>query len=425
MLAVEVRLDSFQIQDKNVVVRIIYGQTEYDEELGYRPQDFVRDMNLFRSHHLKEPVKEETYLDAETGKYEKEYVVYRRLTSLFEGNAPMPTWHDFIEISSKLLFATIRQALADVPFAITASPFNLQIHMVRPPRAEYRDWYGDYKQDLSTADDAYVYFNGLWVVERMVAPFFYLKRYDYPTVYKYFVHELGQHHVENVKGVFKFEEKVKARLEKLGEKLENPALTFLYASLFEMLSEGGGEFLDKQYVTRVDFNKSWMAEFKKNMDALSKITQPRRAEAFYDESLSFSNLHGNYYVGRLMFFTIGLGVLKFENRQLPGVMLGEGVRLPLEKLNGLMDTSDVVYVESYPVEHIMRTKSYVDKHTKGRNYRVFIRMYDWACDLLGIADRNRAITYALFERWKKQMTQYYKEHKRVRVLRAGFIPDKV
>jgi len=191
----------------------------------------------------------------------------------------------------------------------------MHIHIIRPPKAEYRDWYGDYKQDLSNTKEVYVYFNGLWVVERIVGPFYYLNKFDYATVYKYFAHEIGQHHYENVKGAFAFAERVKNRLKGLGEKLANPAIVTLYASMFELLSEGGGEFIDKQYVRLVDFNKVWVNEFKAHMEAISHITKTRKAEKYFYNNLSFANQHANYYIGRLMFFTIGLGLLKSAGKK--------------------------------------------------------------------------------------------------------------
>ncbi|MBS3125386.1 hypothetical protein J4211_04010, partial [Candidatus Woesearchaeota archaeon] len=60
--------------------------------------------------------------------------------------------------------------------------------------------------------------------------------------------------------------------------------------------------------------------------------------------------------------------------------------------------------------------------TKSRNYRVFIQVYEWACKILGISETNRAITYAQLERWKKQMTDFYKTHRTVEIDRAGFVP---
>jgi len=100
-------------------------------------------------------------------------------------------------------------------------------------------------------------------------------------------------------------------------------------------------------------------------------------------------------------------------------------RLPISELNNLIRSNDIIRVESYSSEHIMQTKYWADQQTKSHNYRMFIRLYEWSCDQLGIAQENRAITWSEFDRWKKQMTLYYEQDQNAQAIKEGFSPDKI
>lgn len=411
----ETRACSFKIKNKIVTVSITYGQTGYEAKdvRSYRVQDFNQDTKMFIEHHSSHPVsvrEKETFFNSETEKYEPDYPKFKSVRKVLKSvrkvlsklqKPSLPLWSDFIKDSSNLLFRTINQALLDFPDIVTSENFHLHLHIIRPPAKEFRDWYGDYKQDISNTHEVYVYFSGLWVVERIFAPWYFSKRYDYPNVYKYFVHELGQHHLENVSGAFKFEKSVEDRLEALGEKLANPAVSVLYSTLFELMSEGGGEFFDKQCAEFVVFRKNQIDMFKRNMEVLSAIGNVEEAKAFWYSKLSCANIWGNYYIGRLMFFTIGLSLLPKKSR-----IIVNGVETLPGKLNSMMNNENVK-IANYSSEHIKFTKEYVDSFTKRKFYRIFIQLYENACKTLGIAKNYRVITWADFDCWKKQMTEHY------------------
>ncbi len=347
--------------------------------------------------------------------------------------AAMPYPH-FMELVERTMTLVIKKTLTDYPQAIVSQRgiFEVQIKIVRNENFE---WYTNHEDSLAELNKVFIELNGLWLINNLAIPYQYKdKRVNFNLLYKFFVHEIT-HYIEKMKMKFRDEDYAREKHAGIIERNNNHALFYLYLAFENLRVEGFAEFREKSNMTSVQINMGWIRSFRPNLLEMIKHAEEEKAEEFFEAHFGAAAYAGNaYYCGRVMCYTIGLAIL----RRMPGevrhiekgnreyflkkdrtkgfsILLGNKA-FPITEIEKAMNSSTIFYATPLP-EDIFKMAYNLISTTR---YRQFIRLYEKACDDLGISEKNRVVTYAFFDRVKKEATNWHEKRRAARIKEKGF-----
>ena len=130
---------------------------------------------------------------------------------------------------------------------------------------------------------------------------------------------------------------------------------------------------------------------------------------------------GIYYVGRLAAQTIALAVAKMDGfgNQIY-LILPDNQRASLDQINHAMTAVGRFYITQLPPAVFNKAVAMMSPI----RYREFIRMYEWACNTLGISEENRIVTWAWFDDIKKRATNWYETNRLKEVQAKDYVPTQ-
>ncbi len=395
----EILKDGFEIGGKRVIVIFLfrnywqkYLQSDYQELIRYQQKKAeirnpLSDIDLKFHHAIK--------------------------------NFPEISYDYFKETVRRFVLKVIYEVLRENTGIVTTTTDTFEIQF-KVSRNENREWYGSYDDSISDMEHAYVEYNGLWLLNTVVLPWIVFRRIDYKLLHGFFQHELS-HHKDLMNKRYFVEDYAKQRIRPLSRRFGNYSLFYLYLTFENLRVEGLHEFSGKRYMERIVVNMAYVANFRKLVEELIAIRRVNDAENFFETNLGSISHQGIYYVGRLAAQTIALAVAKKEglDRQISLLLPNKKVE-PLNWLNSAMNAHVTFSITQIPVQAFEKAVTMIE----ARRYREFIRLYEWACNELGIEAKNRIVTYAWFDDLKKRATLWYESYRLRTVEERGYVPTE-
>ncbi|MBI2141916.1 hypothetical protein HYU15_00310 [Candidatus Woesearchaeota archaeon] len=330
---------------------------------------------------------------------------------------PEISYDYFKDAVRKFCLQIIHKVLSDNPSIITTTTDYFEVQLKVVMVKERQEYYMAYDESLSDTEHALVELNGLWLLNTIVLPWMAFQRIDYKPAYKLFEHEMG-HHFDWIERKYRAEDYAMKRINPLMRRIGNYSLFYLYLAFESLRVEGFQEFNTKKDMQSIDVDMSLARAFRRLVEELSRKRKIHEASEFYDKNLGSASHQGIYYVGRLACQTIALAIAKQQGvADKISIMLPNGSTEELSNLNSVMSRHQKFRISKIP-DHIFQQAA----QAMQAQYRQFIRIYEGACNELGISARNRIVTYAWFDDLKKRATKYYTEDRLKRMAAKGFAP---
>lgn len=336
----------------------------------------------------------------------------------------------FMDYGSKLFSKAIFYLLKQRPEFILSDELNIQLKFKR-----IKNW--DYSFESSEAnlneENACFYVAGAYFINNIVAPYFYLKSMEFSSVMRYFLHELT-HYVDNVNKILDLEETYEKPNKNDMSDMKNKKIRKMniigrksaygiycaYFSLFNLRAEGLAEFVTRSESPEIDIQKKAIYLYNENLKKLAFMRYQKDASLFYDNEIGYNNptFSGENAVGRNMCLIIALWVAK-------EMKLKFCVRIGNEKFSGyefkdldkILSKEDIIYISKLDEKVIHEAVSRI----RQTNHYYFLKIYEKACDHLGISDKNRAMTTRRFYHLVDGAKKASKARNRRLVKRDGFV----
>jgi hypothetical protein len=317
------------------------------------------------------------------------------------------------EYFSKVLLRVIEENKKEL---FLSKEFNLQIHLIRIPEREY---YFEFDSKASDENNACFDGSGLWFLQTLVFPLTYSGKINYRFIERYFLHEFV-HWQDFCKGKLDFKEEKK---KKIVQQTSVQQLNFLYTSLINLRLEGLADFVSRKGPNGIDLNLNGIKKYNHNLKKLTKKTSFKASEAFYENDIGYGNVTptGEYANGRMMCLTIAVALAKEKKITLQFISKKESFT-DYSKIDHMLHRHDEVKVLNIP-DAIF---SEAIKDITPTSHYYFVKLYEKACDILGIREKYRVMTVHRFYDLRKQAIETSMEKERKRLHRKyTVLPPKL
>lgn len=314
---------------------------------------------------------------------------------------PIP-YDEFIKISTNLFSKALFYLVQQNPYLIVGEELVLEFKVIQ---IKNRDYYYAYnyaeKRHDPGSDIEHALFDiaGIWLLQAIAAPSFYLNRIDFSYVYRYFLHELTHHYDFARIQLAKIEaDLVKTRKfvfnkEPLKKKYIGyssvPSLPFIFESIFNLRIEGIADFNARRDFSRLNIDLNGIKQYNKNLLELTLRTKLNDIEELYNQKIGYGNLtpSGEYSNGRMMCLFIALAVAR-EKKAKYGIEVGKKkVYLYDANWGELLSANNVLFVTDLPLPIIEVALAKIQE----TNPDTFIDLYEQACQVLGITNGSHKI----------------------------------
>ncbi|MBI2573250.1 hypothetical protein HYV86_05295 [Candidatus Woesearchaeota archaeon] len=366
----------------------------------------------YKAHHLTADLEELKVLQQKQGAQrigkvlnnalEKEELDLRWLN--VKNWVPIP-YQNFIEhVTSffpKVLFNIIEQN----PYFIVGEQLVMEFRIIH---IKDRGYYHEHKVAEKKSDEgsdiehALFDISGLWLLQTIAAPWFYLKKIDFEYIYRYYLHELTHHYDFSNQQVARIQAAQKAKEPKiLGPKLlygqaefvkkytrycTVPAVPFIYQSIFNLRIEGIADFNVRRVSGTFNIERSALKEYNENLINLTLKTKVQDAESFYGDKVAYNlTAGGELTSGRQMCLCIMLAIARITNIPYKLQVVMWTRKRPYENANKanwneLLSTYKTIYVTNVSTQLIDTAIAKIQSLTP----EGFIEEYEKACQVLGI-----------------------------------------
>ena len=401
-----------EVNGKRVGVIFIfdkYKKRHYEKDF----EDFVKYQKKLWSEDEREELR--------SAEYRKKLFDFRfyRMVKEFK---PIP-FEDFRKYVPKLFSYVFFLLLKRNQHFIMSNEFYLQIKLIR---VKNRSYYFEQQVKASTPEIASYKGAGIWFIEKILAPYIYIRKNNAPRyidasiIQRFFVHELG-HHIDFVNRYVLFEKEYEGKIKILSRRKSAYCLNYLYTSMFNLREEGLQEFRARvdSLQPRLEINMEGVRMYNSNLGKLTELRLKKDAEKFYEKEIGFENQtpSGEYVNGRVMCTIIALFIAK---RRKSSYTLVAGhdkyYWYDFKNLDELLSKNKVIYIlglSKYVIEEAI-------VWIKPRPHYFFVQLYEYACDDLGISDENRVMTRRRFYHLTKKAVKNAREETRKRLKRNGF-----
>ena len=227
------------------------------------------------------------------------------------------------------------------------------------------------------------------------------------------------HFSDQMKDYLSFGKRYEKKIKSLARRKSAYCLNYLYSSMFNLREEGLADFFARRNSPQIDINMEGIRDYNKNLQKLAEMTRKKEAEEFYKKRIGWENLTPSceYTNGRVMCLFIALSVAK--NRRSPYyILVGKNKFYGYEfhDLDRLLSSNKIIYISNLSRDAINEAISLI----KPRPHYYFIKLYESACNNLGISDRNMVMTSRRFYELKKRAIENARIEKKNRLRRHGF-----
>lgn len=330
------------------------------------------------------------------------------------------------ELFSKSLFYLIKQN----PSFIISNELNVQLLFKRIKGWSYSfETSPDELEDFENDENACFTCAGIWYINNIVAPFVYLKKYEYSLVIRFFLHELT-HFVDIRQDNMHWDEasdygkKYQGKIKKIVGRISAYSINYLYNSLFNLREEGLAEFVGRTNSSKINIDFKGLEEYNSNLEKLKCFKFKKDAEPFYYSNISHGNLGpgGEYAIGRNMCMTIAMALTK-ENKIPYNIIVDKKTYFGYSyiNLNEWISKEKKITIVDLKKEMIDLA---IEKIKPVYHY-YFVSLYEKACDILEIKEENRFITKRRFYKLIFEAKKEYNKRERKKLEKKGFTYDEL
>jgi len=194
----------------------------------------------------------------------------------------------------------------------------------------------------------------------------------------------------------------------------------LYNSLFNLREEGFADFVARIESPEIEIDGGSIRRYNKNLEKLAFLRYKKDASKFYFEVISYGNMtsDGEYATGRNMCLIIAMALAReYDSPFTIRVDKEKFFGYKFNSLDHYLSSGLKIYVSGLDKKIIARSLSDI-KHT---NHYYFLKLYEKACDVLGISDSNRAMTQGRFYNLVSTSKKISKDANRKLIEHGGFV----
>ncbi|MBI4981051.1 hypothetical protein HZC30_05855 [Candidatus Woesearchaeota archaeon] len=254
-------------------------------------------------------------------------------------------------------------------------------------------------------------FSGSALTGRIYFLWVYAHKVDASFLERTLTHEL-EHHLEHRKGMYLKEEET---LKNIAEFMQlNPeAWKGSFPALFEvwcnLYAEGLATFVENRKANQVEIDFKQVQKLKLGLIKLSLLNKKSDAEKLVEKEFRSTAESGEYYLGRLMCYFIGLSFLKQKKTEV--LVLSQGkLKLPFTELGLFLEKHSSVKLEQLNEETF---KEAYAKLSQIKHHREFIALYTKACQELGLKDSLRIVDTKFYHKLLNNAAGSYKHCREV------------
>ncbi len=300
-----------QLGDKKIIIQILF--TDYNLEL------FNLDVNIFHKFNTLEwrsskdaPKNIRSYV-----KMLQDYEIFLRsdiYKAIKAGVKPSIRYDNYQQFIGKQISRLILTILNDNPSIIPQKELVIRIE-VYDKKVDGclggLDWSNSSEYLVSLS------FNGTALLSRIYLPWLYTQHFDAAFWLKALDHEL-EHQTAVIKQIYRKQE---SKQDQFAQKIARGKMRASFYEVYEVLcgihTEGTAVFRDWQNRSYVEFNLPQIQKLKALLEAASKLETKEEAEALLEKRFHPTGETGEYYLGYLMCYFIGLSKLKRKREKDP------------------------------------------------------------------------------------------------------------
>jgi hypothetical protein len=388
----------------NVPVRCIFLFKKYSD--GKYQQDF------------------QNFVDFQTNKTPRGEFVDYKLYNL--KNYPLISYEYFADYASKLFSMWIFNLIKSNPenfIPKESTQLNVQIYFKR-----IKDWEYSFETEdkLINAENACYTASGMWFLNNIVAPYYYLKKFDVGVITKYFLHEFT-HYVDMINNMIPWEDERMDKEDRYKTKIMRKVgrrhpygINFIYNSMFNLREEGIAYFSERANTSEMLFSKSDIIRYNSNLRKVAFGRYKKNMKDFYFKEVGELNNNnwGESIIGRNMCLFVAMALAKAK--RIPFVMTIRKQRsseFQFDNLDSLLSKGEIIGISGIREDIINEAKSMISKTT----HYYFLKLYEKSCDILGISEENRAMTCRRFFSLVQETKTFYQNHDKKTLEGAGYL----
>jgi len=351
----------------------------------YSVRDFRKDYTLTENIYYKEWFKDkniptEIREDVKLAQFYElvfKREIYQRVRT---GERLNISYRQFKKISTKLLAEFIFYVLRQSEFKRVIEGRDTIIVKVSVMEGTEEGTYAEMVNEDSDFQRISLDVSGAWLLGRICLPWMFLKKIDSAFLLKTISHEL-EHYIELTRGIY---QKEYAAIQKISKFMKvNPkkigALPVVYEILCNLYTEGIAVFQEKRYARYIKFDLDKIELIKREVEAISVMKDKRRAQERYERVFPDSE-GGEYYLGFMMCFFIGLSLAQKENATL-SILAPRKETISYTKLNSyILEDRNFVIAQLSP-EIFVKTYTKLSSIT---TFQKFVNVYLQSCRELGL-----------------------------------------
>ncbi len=254
-------------------------------------------------------------------------------------------------------------------------------------------------------------FSGSAMTGRIYFLWLYAHKVDASFLERTMTHEL-EHHLEHRKGLYLKEEETLKNITKfmqLNPEAWKGSFPLLFEVLCNLYSEGIATFVENRKANQVEVDFKQIRQLKSGLSKLSLLNKKSDAERLVEKEFRFTVESGEYYLGRLMCYFIGLNLLRQKKTEV--LVLSQGkLRLLFTELGAFLEKHGLVKLE--PLDESTFKEAYV-KLSQIKHHREFINLYTKACQELGLKDSLRIVDLKFYHKLLNNAAGSYKHCREV------------
>lgn len=310
------------------------------------------------------------------------------------------SFDDFKEKSFALFAKSIFYILKTNREFITSKDFTIEITV---KRAIAREWYIVYDPDnkKNTPTQANFDLAGIFLINNIVAPILYEKRIDYTQIYRYIAEYLTIHR-DKMTGKYNIEDKATEFTKTVAQKQESYNIKYLYETLNNLRDTGYPSFKTKINNPIQEINIEGILLFNKNLQKLSKMYSDEKSKKFYEKNIGFSNLtdSGEVANGKFMCLTILMSNAKKLNSEITLIANNTQTAFKdIKNINEVFMNYGKIQIKNISQQAIDATSKEISNTDSDK----FLRLYEDACNYLGISDEYRVMTMSRYAQLYKNI----------------------
>ncbi|MBI4152168.1 hypothetical protein HY495_00525 [Candidatus Woesearchaeota archaeon] len=351
----------------------------------YSTRDFRSDYTLTKNIYYKEWFKDQnvpTEIREDVKLAQFYELVFKReiYQKIRAGEKLKISYHQFKKISAKLLAEFIFYVLRQSEFKRVIEGRDKIIVNVSVMEGTEEGTYAEMIEGDSDFQRISLDVSGAWLLGRICLPWMFLKKIDSAFLLKTISHEL-QHYLELTRGIY---QKEYTAIQKISKFMRvNPkkigALPVVYEILCNLYTEGIAVFQEKRYARYIKFDLNKIELIRREIEVISVMKDKRRAQERYERVFPDSE-SGEYYLGFMMCFCIGLSLAQKENAIL-SILAPRKETIPYAELNSyILQNRNFVAAQLSPNIFV---KTYT-KLSAITTFQKFVNEYLHSCRELGL-----------------------------------------